>query len=398
MMHSLLVVAAIATPGAPIPKDTLPNPIGPAPRVLAVKANVGGGVTIIAIVYEKRKIQQQFFVMENGKQVLKQQETEIMTSTYIHKNLGDFGGKFTTADGADITSEQAIRRVKEGATILITADGKPIDPSWLRAVGGDTVVMHTNELGQAQFQYGHSSLPNTPNPRLVMLGTDEKGNVRIPVNTNGNNLNNAYYDEFGGFNNVRFRAVAGGRVFMNGDVGNFGGDASAAPATKPAGPDGKKPLEDIRFDAYDLNGKLIPKADAMKRLKAGGLALFAGDNRFPDPEYLKAFRDDLIVLVSAEFVFPPGIPNPYDTPVKPAPAAKQAALIAPVPALAPAALIPAQAIPVPAVKVQAPPAVVQKKEEPVVQKKEEAPPAREKVNEKPAEKAKEKTDAAPVKP
>src|SRR5580658_602170 len=127
MMQSLLVVAAIAAPGAPVPKDTLPNPVGPPPKVLAVRANSAGGVTIIAIVYEKRKIQQQFFVMENGKQVLKQQETEIMTSTYIHKNLGDFGGKFTTADGADITAEQATRRVRDGATILITADGKPID-------------------------------------------------------------------------------------------------------------------------------------------------------------------------------------------------------------------------------------------------------------------------------
>jgi hypothetical protein len=390
MMHSLLVVAALSAPGAPIPKDAIPNPVGPAPRVLAVRANSGGGVTIIAIVYEKRKIQQQFFVMENGKQVMKQQETEIMTSTYIHKNLGDFGGKFTTADGADITAEQATRRAKDGATILITADGKPIDQSWLKAVGGDTVVMHTNELAHAQFQFGHSALPTTPNPRLVMLGTDDKGNVRVPVNPNSANLNQ-YYDEFDGLNNMRFRAV--GRVIVNGNIVMAADESS--PSSKPAGTDGKKALEDIRFDAYDLNGKLIARADALKRLKAGGLVLFAGDNRFPDPEYLKAFRDDLIVLVSGEFFFPPGTPNPYDGPVKPAPAAKQAAGAAPVlPAVAPAVLIPAQALPVPALKVQVAP--------PVVQKKEEAPPAREKpaekATEKPAEKVKEKADASPVKP
>jgi hypothetical protein len=391
MMPTLLVAAAIAAPGAPIPKDTLPNPAGPAPRVLAVKANSNGGVTIIAIVYEKRKIQQQFFVIENGKQVLKQQETEVMSSTYIQKNLGDFGGKFTTADGADINVEQATRRVKDGATMLITTDGKPIDPSWLKAVNGDTVVMHTNELAQAQFQYGHSSLPSTPNPRLVMLGTDDKGNVRVPVNTSGGNLNQ-YYDEFGGFNNVRFRA---GRVVMNGNVMAMDGDASSLPPTKPAGPDGKKALEDIRFDAFDINGKLIPKADALKRLKAGGLVLFAGDNRFPDSEYLKVFKDDLIVLVSAEFIFPPGVPNPYDNPAKPgaAPAAKAGA------ALAPPLLIPPQALPLPAVQIQVAPAAILKPA-PVAPPAKEAIPVkpREKAAEKPAEKVKEKTDAAPPKP
>lgn len=392
MVSSLLVVAAIAAPGAPVPKDTLPNPTGLAPRILAVKANSSGSISIVAIVYEKRKIQQQIIVMENGKQVVKQQETEITTSTYIQKNLGDFGGKFTTADGSDINVEQATRRVKDGATILITTDGKPIDPSWLRAVGGDTVVMHTNELAQAQFQYGHSSLPTTPNPRLIMLGTDEKGNVRVPVNTNCGA--NQYYDEFGGFqNNVRvFRAGAGARMILNGNVVQFDSDGAAAPATKAADPDGKKTLEDIRFDAYDLEGKLIPKTDAMKRLKAGGLVLFAGDNRFPDPEYLKAFRDDLMVLVSAEFVFPPGMANPYDPPAKPAPVVKQVA--APVMAAVPLVLIPAQALPVPAVRIQIAPAAALKpapKETPAEKPKEKA-------KEKTEEKGKEKAESSPVKP
>ena len=37
------------------------------------------------------------------------------------------------------------------------------------------------------------------------------------------------------------------------------------------------------------------------------------------PDYLKPFREDLIVLVSSELVFPVGLPNPYDHPTaKPA--------------------------------------------------------------------------------
>jgi hypothetical protein len=312
--------------------------------------------------------------------VVKQQETEIMTSSYIQKSLGDFGGKFTTADGAVLTTEQVTKRVKDGATVLITADGKPIDRSWLRAVGGDTVVMVTNELSQAYFQHGHSSLPTTPAPRLVMLGTDDKGAVRLPVNPNAD-ANQGYYEDFG-FNGGG-RIIRGGvrMAVMNGNIMPLDADGPAAPATKSAGSDGKKALEDIRFDAYDLTGKLIPKSEAVKRMKAGGLALFAGDNRFPDTEYLKVFHQDLIVLVSTELTFQPGQPNPYDTQAKQpdAPAAKPAV---------PAALIAPQVLPVPAFKIQIAPAVIQQKAIPV------APP----VKEAPAEKPAAKPATVPAKP
>jgi hypothetical protein len=54
------------------------------------------------------------------------------------------------------------------------------------------------------------------------------------------------------------------------------------------------------------------------------MVIVAGDYRFPDANYLKAFRDDVLVIVSPELVFQPGQPNPFDrATAKPgAPAAK----------------------------------------------------------------------------
>jgi hypothetical protein len=94
-----------------------------------------------------------------------------------------------------------------------------------------------------------------------------------------------------------------------------------------------------------VTGKLIPRREALTRLKAGGLTLVAGDNRFPDADYLKAFREDLIVIVTPELVFQPGQQNPFDcVPSKPAaPAAGQPANAAPVQA------VPAVGIAAPAV-------------------------------------------------
>ena len=51
------------------------------------------------------------------------------------------------------------------------------------------------------------------------------------------------------------------------------------------------------------------------RLKAGGWYRLRGQQA-PDAGYLKAFRDGILILVSSEFVFPAGVPNPYDMPVK----------------------------------------------------------------------------------
>ena len=342
MLPSLLVAAAVTAPAAPIPKDTTPNTTGPAPRVLAVKADGSGAVWVTATVYQKQKIQQQFVTVENGKQVVKQQEIEQMMSHYIRKSIGDFGGKFTTADGQPLTTEEVTRRVKDGAAVLVSSDGQPVSAGWLRAVAPDTVVMLTDELARAHFHFqnGSGQLPATAAPRMALLGTDDAGTVRLPVNPNAANQNNGqvFYDDFGG---PRFR---GRIVAQNIDVVD-GSDSGPAQPAKPAGSDGKKALEDVRFDAYDVTGKMIPRSAALARLKAGGLVVLAGDNRFPDAQYLTPFRgqDELLVLVSAELTFPVGTPNPYDASPKPAPAADpakpQPAELVPAPIVRPAPIL-----------------------------------------------------------
>ena len=59
MLPSLLVAAAVTAPAAPVPRDAVPNTTGPAPRVVAVKADGSGAVWITAQIAEKRKMMQQ---------------------------------------------------------------------------------------------------------------------------------------------------------------------------------------------------------------------------------------------------------------------------------------------------------------------------------------------------
>src|SRR5262245_45003048 len=128
MMPSLVLAATLTAPAAPVPRDTVPSTSGPAPLVLALKADAGGSVRIIGNTFFRQKIQNQFFVMENNKQVMKQVEQEITNSHYFNKTLTELNAKFQTAGGSPLTASEATSRVKAGATVLISTDGKPVAP------------------------------------------------------------------------------------------------------------------------------------------------------------------------------------------------------------------------------------------------------------------------------
>ncbi len=296
MYPSLVLSAALLAPAAPVPRDTVPNATGPAPRVLALKADTGGAVRVVGSIPIKQTATSNQIVMDkDGKQVEKVVEYDVVTSQYFNKTLAEFNGKFATADGAPLTLDEATARVKAGATVLASADGKPVGKAWLRAVAPDTVVMVAEGLSHAQLQWGGGTLPTTPAPRLSLLTTDDKGTVLAQVTSRPVNSGNVYYDEMmwegGG------RAMRGRAVRFNGDGMYYGG----APVDVKIS---NKPLADVTFDAYDRTGRLLPRGEALKRLGAGGMVLVAGDNRMPDDNYLKAFHEDVLVLMASELVIP----------------------------------------------------------------------------------------------
>ncbi len=303
MYPSLVLSAALVAPAAPVPRDTAPDTPGPAPRVLAPKADANGAVRVIGSIPTKVTVTQTHFVLENvvengqqvQRQVQKQVEQDIVTSQYFNKTLAEFNGKFATADGTPLTADEATARVKAGAPLLASADGKPVARSWLRAAAPNTVVMIAEGLSHAQPQWGVGTMvASTPAPRLVMLGTDASGKLMAPCTSQPVSVNTAvYYDEAweGG-------GLGGGRRVIRGFDGGYYG---------PVPSDAKvvyKPLAEVKFDAYDASGKLVSTAEVMKRLAAGGLVLVAGDNRLPDEAYLKGFREDVLVLIGADLVLP----------------------------------------------------------------------------------------------
>jgi hypothetical protein len=334
MFSSLLLGAALA-PAAPIPQDTNPTPTGPAPWVLYLKADTSGQVGIIVTTYQKVKQTRGVVTNENGKQVVKQVQEEVTVPSQAHHVLNNMAAAYRTAAGTDLTAADVLKRAKDGVVVLVAADGKPVEKGWLRAVGPDAVVLTADVLGKAVVPpVGANVRAATAAPRLVLLGTDADGKVKVAYNPNAG---------AGGTNTVAF-ARANRIIINNGNQLLLANDVGFAPAAAPAvGVAPTKPLEEVALDAYDLTGKMVPRADALKRLKAGGMVLIAGDNRVPDAAYLNTFRGDLLVLVSAELLnvptkpsaLPGGVVRPL--PIKIAPLAPAVLPVAPaVPAPAPA--------------------------------------------------------------
>ncbi|MDY3558069.1 hypothetical protein R5W23_000790 [Gemmata sp. JC673] len=292
MYPSLVLSAALVAPAAPLPRDTVPNVTGPAPRVLALKADGSGSVRVVATVYIKQTVTATQFVVEGNKQVQKEIEYDTVGTQYLNKTLTDFNGKFTTADGRQLTANEATARVKAGATVLASADGQPISKAWLQSAHPDTVVMVADGLKHALIQWGGEPYPTTPPPQLAMLSSQNKGGVLAQVTTQA--TGQAYHDAIqfeGRVNRIRMAQWAGDGIYYPG-----------APASEAKV--ATKPLAEVKFEAYDLNGKLVSRNEALKRLAGGGMVLVAGDNRMPDDAYLKGFREDLLVLVGSELVLP----------------------------------------------------------------------------------------------
>jgi hypothetical protein len=107
------------------------------------------------------------------------------------------------------------------------------------------------------------------------------------------------------------------------------------------------PLSELeKLTVYTADGKEVNRATALEKLASGGLVVVTTDGEKVDPTYLKAFKDDTLVLVSPQLM-----DGATFRPVAP---------LRPQIAVAGQAVMPAAVVPAPPV---APPAKDEKKED-----------------------------------
>ena len=334
MNTTFILTTLLLTPHAPVPHETSQTPTGPAPWMIYLKEHPSGTVGLMLSTLEPAKVIHNVTVRENGKVITKQVESQITRRTFSRLTLDQVQGSYTSASGKPVTASEVSKRAKDGLAILISADGKPIDPAWLRIANPHTVV-----LASAAFQRAQTITPVVPcttsAPQLALLKTDPAGHVVVPGRSHPNR--------------VATRVRIGGAGLPN---------AQPLPALPVAGrisppQAGGSPnrrLEDVPFEAYDLAGKSVARADALTRLKFGGMVLLTPQNLPPDAAYLRLFRGDLLVLASPEFRTNSTMTTTVATPVIGVGGVRAVPVVAPIPAVP---LVPAKPI-----QKLAPPAVV----------------------------------------
>jgi hypothetical protein len=133
--------------GAPVPAPAPPVATGVAPRVMELKADTDGKVMVAVTRTEMVQVGGGA-VPPNGARpavIARQVRTTKMVELGEVKDL-----TITTADGKKLTTEEATKKLAGGAIVVVSGDGKPVSPAFLKVFKDDTLVLASPELTSPQ--------------------------------------------------------------------------------------------------------------------------------------------------------------------------------------------------------------------------------------------------------
>jgi hypothetical protein len=156
--------------------------------VVELKPNADGKVTIQVTRTEKMKVgagggigaQVPANVPPGGVAV---QEVSVMRRMNVE--LGDVKDlAITTADGKKLDREETLKKLAaDGAVVVVTTDGKPVSPAFLKVFKDDTLVLNSPELTGQQFPA--SGFINRPGVRPRPLPAVPAPGGVLPANPGG---------------------------------------------------------------------------------------------------------------------------------------------------------------------------------------------------------------------
>lgn len=151
MVAPLLLAALVA--GSPVPKDAAPA--GPAPRLVEFTPDADGKVRVTAMRTETRKVQEVVAVQKqvevNGRVETRVEhqtrDREVPVKSLAKVELAELKSLVIyTADGKEADRALALKKLADGGTVVVSADGKKVDPKYLKLFRDDTLVLVSPEL------------------------------------------------------------------------------------------------------------------------------------------------------------------------------------------------------------------------------------------------------------
>jgi len=144
MFTALTLSLALA---APVPAPAAPVATGVAPRVMELKADANGKIMIAVTRTEKVQVGVgNAIAPANGGGAAPAVIAREMRMVKMVE-LGEVKDLiFTTADGMKVEKDDAMKRLASGAIVVVTSDGKPVSPAFLKVFKDDTLVLVAPEL------------------------------------------------------------------------------------------------------------------------------------------------------------------------------------------------------------------------------------------------------------
>jgi hypothetical protein len=175
MTHLLLAVAMTAAyPPAP-PAE---KPLGAPPQILI--ASVDHGKLLIHRTRYVPKIEERFASEQQGDKIVQRKVPVTVTVAEQQTTSYDLSGvKAFDAAGKEIDAEMLGERLKKDAPVVVSSDGRAVDPRYLQLFKSDTVVLIV--AGIRSSALGVGLLPTRPLPELPPLPLAEQ----VPPLTTG---------------------------------------------------------------------------------------------------------------------------------------------------------------------------------------------------------------------
>ncbi|MFM8273820.1 MAG: hypothetical protein ACKODX_16025 [Gemmata sp.] len=144
MLTSFVLSMTLA---APVPAPAPPVAAGPAPRILELKAT-DGKVLVTVVRAEKVQVGAGNAINPNGGAAPAVIAREVMRTKQVE--LGEVKDlTVTTADGKKVETADALKKLAAGGTVVVSADGRPVSPAFLKLFKDDVLVLVSPELTAA---------------------------------------------------------------------------------------------------------------------------------------------------------------------------------------------------------------------------------------------------------
>jgi hypothetical protein len=165
IMTSTFLTVALLLPAAPapVPKATLPK--GPPPRIVSASIDSEGGFQFVEVSTKHVPQQRTREVVEGG-QVRRVTETVMVPVTrMIQRKVDSENVEVYGVDGKKIAPDEVRKLAGKTLPVLVSSDGKPVDPFYLRLAREGTLVLVLSAKDAGPVPAAREETPRARLPR-----------------------------------------------------------------------------------------------------------------------------------------------------------------------------------------------------------------------------------------